>query len=90
MTRWIVAALSALAVFPAGAQNRAADVPTFPIPLGWPVLIDQSTFLRKFCLYDSKIYSRQSYICVGTNQALLCVDGDPASWSLNPSASWCK
>ncbi|HTB37839.1 MAG TPA: hypothetical protein VK777_12160 [Reyranella sp.] len=52
--------------------------------------INQETFLKKFCLYESRIYSTQSYICVGTNQALLCVAGDPATWSLNPSASWCK
>jgi len=83
-----VAALGALVVFPVCAQNRAADAP--PLPLSWPVTINQDTFLKKFCLYDSRIYSTQSYICVGTNQALLCVAGDPASWSLNPSASWCK
>ena len=52
--------------------------------------INQDIFLKKFCLYESRIYSTQSYICVGTNQALLCVAGDPATWSLNPSASWCK
>jgi hypothetical protein len=88
MVRWLVVALSALAVFPAGAQNHAADPP--PLPLSWPMTINQDTFLKKFCLYESRIYSTQSYICVGTNQALLCVAGDPASWSLNPSASWCK
>ena len=88
MTRWLVAALAALAVFPVCAQNRAADAP--PLPLSWPVTINQDTFLKKFCLYASRIYSTQSYICVGTTQALLCVAGDPASWSLNPSASWCK
>ena len=88
MVRWLVAALGALVVFPAGAQNRAADAP--PLPLSWPVTINQDTFLKKFCLYESRIYSTQSYICVGTNQALLCVGGDPATWSLNPSASWCK
>jgi hypothetical protein len=88
MVRWLAAAFSALAVFPACAQNRSADPP--PLPLSWPVTINQDTFLKKFCLYESRIYSTQSYICVGTNQALLCVAGDPASWSLNPSASWCK
>jgi hypothetical protein len=88
MARWLAAALSALAVFPACAQNRAAD--PSPLPLSWPVTINQDIFLKKFCLYESRIYSTQSYICVGTNQALLCVAGDPASWSLNPSASWCK
>jgi hypothetical protein len=92
MIRSVAAALSALAFFPASAQNRVSDpsAPSLPFPLGWPVVIDQDTFLKKFCLYDSKIYSKESYICVGTNQALMCVAGEPASWSLNPSASWCK
>ena len=88
MTRWLVAALAALAVFPVCAQNRAADAP--PLPLSWPVTINQDTFLKKFCLYDSRIYSTQSYICVGANQALQCIAGDPAAWSLNATASWCK
>ena len=88
MARWLVAALGALAVFPVCAQNRAADAP--PLPLSWPVTINQDTFLKKFCLYDSRIYSTQSYMCLGTNQALQCVAGDPAVWSLNATASWCK
>ena len=88
MARWLVAAFSALAVFPACAQNRSADPP--PLPLSWPVTINQDTFLKKFCLYESRIYSTQSYICLGTNQALQCVTGDPANWSLNATASWCK
>jgi hypothetical protein len=88
MARWLVAAFCTFAVFPAVAQNRSADAP--PLPLSWPVTINQDIFLKRFCLYESRIYSTQSYICVGTNQALLCVAGDPATWSLNPSASWCK
>ena len=88
MTRWLMAALGALAVFPAWAQSRAADPP--PLPFSWPVTIHEDTFLKKFCLYDSRIYSTQSYICVGANQALQCIAGDPATWSLNTTASWCK
>jgi hypothetical protein len=83
-----MAALGALAVFPAWAQNRAVDPP--PLPFSWPVTIHEDTFLKKFCLYDSRIYSTQSYICVGANQALQCIVGDPATWSLNATASWCK
>jgi len=60
MTRWVLAALCALATFPARAPNRAAEAP--PLPLSWPVTINQDTFLKKFCLYDSRIYSTQSYI----------------------------
>ena len=88
MTRSMVAALAALACFPACAQSRP-EVPS-QVLLGWPSIIDQDTFLKKFCLYESRIYSKDSYICVGTNQALMCVPGDPASWSLNATASWCK
>jgi len=89
MTRWILAAFCAFALFPADAQNRAAEAPP-PLPLSWPVTINQDIFLKKFCLYESRIYSTQSYVCVGTNEALLCVAGDPANWTLSPSASWCK
>lgn len=88
MTRSILAVLCTLASFPADAQTRVPDAP--PLPLSWPVTINQDTFLKKFCLYDSRIYSTQSYICLGTNQALQCVAGDPASWTLNATASWCK
>ena len=93
MTRWILAGLSALAIFPAAgfpayAQNRAPEGP--PLPLSWPVTISPDVFLKKFCLYESRIYSTQSYICLGTNQALQCIAGDPATWSLNATASWCK
>ena len=93
MTRWIWAGLSALAIFPAAifpayAQNRAPEGP--PLPLSWPVTINPDVFLKKFCLYESRIYSTQSYICLGTNQALQCIAGDPATWSLNATASWCK
>ena len=63
------------------AQNRSPEGP--PLPLSWPVTINPDIFLKKFCLYESRIYSTQSYICVGTNQALQCIAGDPASWSLN-------
>ncbi len=87
MTR-ILAAFCVLAALPAMAQSRASDPP--PLPFSWPVTIHEDTFLKKFCLYDSRIYSTQSYICVGTNQALQCVGGDPATWSLNATASWCK
>lgn len=88
MTRWILAALCAFTTFPADAQNRPPEPP--PLPLSWPVTISQDTFLKKFCLYDSRIYSTQSYVCLGTNQALQCIAGDPASWSLNTTASWCR
>jgi hypothetical protein len=54
------------------------------------VTISPDVFLKKFCLYESRIYSTQSYICLGTNQALQCIAGDPATWSLNATASWCK
>mgnify|MGYP003693910149 CR=1 FL=1 len=61
-----------------------------PLPLSWPVTINPDVFLKKFCLYDSRIYSTQSYICLGTNQALLCIAGDPPAWSLErPARSWC-
>ena len=83
MTRWTLVALSALAIFPAYAQNRAPEGP--PLPLSWPVTISPDVFLKKFCLYESRIY-----ICLGTNQALQCIAGDPAIWSLNATASWCK
>lgn len=79
-----------LAVLPAYAQTRTSDTPLPPLPLSWPVTINQDVFLKKFCLYDSRIYSTQSYICLGTNQALQCIAGDPAVWSLNATASWCK